>query len=272
MEQRNIETPDMDDYANISDNEQSDNKKSIIFKGLEISGEYIKIMFSDDWFTFSDSLSKLVGLLEDDPDADLAFSGSRQVILDENEADNLRHLGEKNKRKAYDRAPEEGYVNKLKNDFRYLFVSNQIGAPSDAIYRRGDKAALFDEKSNWASDVFLFMDILVKNPKFNSTTEPLISIGIHSGQYTEGFDEKDERVYNDYRYMYEKYGLSHSSMCRRHMAKEYVIKWHKGYAEADSLGIGRGLYTAMCLRELVLTVKSFVLSRLRRIAKGNTAS
>ena len=44
MKQRNIETPDMDDYANISDNEQSDNKKSIIFKGLEISGEYIEIL------------------------------------------------------------------------------------------------------------------------------------------------------------------------------------------------------------------------------------
>ena len=46
------------------------------------SGEYIKIMFSDDWFTDSKSLGAFVEMLDDNPDVMLAFCGSRQVMLD----------------------------------------------------------------------------------------------------------------------------------------------------------------------------------------------
>ena len=44
MEQKNIETPDLDNYENINDNQQSDNKQSIIFKRVDITGEYIEIL------------------------------------------------------------------------------------------------------------------------------------------------------------------------------------------------------------------------------------
>ena len=46
------------------------------------TGEYIKIMFSDDWFTDKNSLQVWVRLLDENPRAMLAFSGSRQVMLD----------------------------------------------------------------------------------------------------------------------------------------------------------------------------------------------
>ena len=44
MEQKNIETPDMHNFEDINDNEQSDNKQSIIFKRVDITGEYIEIL------------------------------------------------------------------------------------------------------------------------------------------------------------------------------------------------------------------------------------
>ena len=40
----------------------------------EAKGEYVKIMFSDDWFTDADSLEKMAALLDNKPEASLAFS------------------------------------------------------------------------------------------------------------------------------------------------------------------------------------------------------
>ena len=37
------------------------------------------------------------------------------------------------------------------------------GAPSATIYRKGRFPTLFDEQSNWASDMFLYFDLLEKN-------------------------------------------------------------------------------------------------------------
>lgn len=174
------------------------------------TGEYIKIMFSDDWFTYSDSLSKFVMLLDSHPDVDFAFSGNMQVSTID----------------SYARAATREYVEMLQKDYRYLFLSNLIGAPSNTIYRRRT-GALFDEKSNWASDVFLYFELLKKGKGFEYTTEPLISIGIHDNQYTESFKKKDKRISNDYTYMFLKYGLLESEMCRTYFKQTYLLPYYR---------------------------------------------
>ena len=58
----------------------------------EAQGEYIKIMFSDDWFTAPDSLEKMVSLLDRSPEASLAFCGTMQVMLPEDEPVSYTHL------------------------------------------------------------------------------------------------------------------------------------------------------------------------------------
>ena len=184
-------------------------------------GEFIKIMFSDDWFTYSDSLKKMVTALENSHEAGLVFCGSMQV----------------SKSKSYSRKPENGYVEKLQKDYRYLFISNQIGAPSDTLYRR-ELNVKFDEKSNWASDVFLYMEILKKNPNFVFLGEPLISIGIHDNQYTEIFSENDSRIFKDYQYMFEKYNLQDSKECRDYFLYKYLIRYPDGTKEAVKAGYG----------------------------------
>ena len=182
-------------------------------------GELVKIMFSDDWFTNEDSLEILVGLLEKNPQASMAFSGSMQVSSNN----------------QYERAATPDYIEHLKNDYRYLFISNQIGAPSDIIYRR-KLNVLFDEKSNWASDVFLYFEILQTNPLFSWTDKPIISIGIHDHQYTESFSKKDKRVFEDYRNLYEKYQLSKSTECKEFFLKTYLLPYHKGFITAKKCG------------------------------------
>lgn len=190
-------------------------------------GEYIKIMFSDDWFTYKDSLEKLVKLLEENKEADMAFCGNLQVSGKE----------------SYARKPEDGYIEKLQKDYRYLFISNQIGAPSNTLYRKKEGIA-FDEKSNWASDVFLYIEILKRNPAFEYIEEPLISIGIHENQYTESFSDGDERIVLDYAYMFQKYGLQNNQECRKYFLEQYLVKYEKGKQEALKHGYSKAEFAA----------------------------
>lgn len=314
---------------------------------IKAGGEYIKIMFSDDWFTFPTSLSRFVRMLDEYPDAVLAFSGSRQSILvGEDTQKNLKHLNRKSEGKSWDRAADEAFLAAFRKDFRILFQSDQIGAPSAVLYRRGDAVQLFDEESGFASDVFLYMELLSKAEKERergrrahlgkntpkavpeivpeaapetspetvletalgaaaeivpgaaleiapeaapeilprtSTTkagdrgtgaagvrdlglcvcagEPLTTIGIHEHQYTESFGAKDERIYKDYRLLFQKYELQKSREYSRYFADEYLAKYHKPYAEAKRLGIPFSVFVTAHLREILATVQSFIKAR-----------
>ncbi|MCD8039705.1 MAG: glycosyltransferase [Lachnospiraceae bacterium] len=212
-------------------------------------GEYIKIMFSDDWFTDEKSLGAYVELLDKAPGAMLAFSGSRQVELD-------------NAMKYRDRCASPAFIGALRSDYRHLFCGNGIGAPSATIYRRGESLTMFDEKSNWASDMYLYFDLLIKSPEFAYTTRPLISIGEHKSQYTESFSEKDRRIYNDYRYMYEKYGLRESRECSEYFTRSFIVKYGRGMSEAGKLGIGRLTYLRAFVMELFDSVRCFAAARM----------
>lgn len=183
------------------------------------SGEYIKIMFSDDWFTYPDSLERYVSMLEEHPEADLAFSNSMQVSATESSK----------------RSISSEFLPRLKQDWRLLFLGNEIGAPSGVIYR--NNGTMFDEKSNWASDVELYFLILEKNPHFVSTDCPLVSIGLHEEQYTHSFSSRDDRIFNDYLYMYQKHKLWENEACREFFLKEYVVKFGKGLGTAKECHI-----------------------------------
>jgi glycosyltransferase involved in cell wall biosynthesis len=231
------------------------------------TGEYIKIMFSDDWFTSKDSLGAFVNLLDINSKAIFAFSGSRQVMLDGQKIGNMQHVTIEHSKTSYDRYAPKEYIDKLRNDYRYLFQSNQIGAPSATIYRRIDgEAVLFDEKSNWASDVFLYFDLFEKSETpseaFAYTENSLVSIGVHVNQYTEMFGERDMRIYNDYKYMYTKYNLSQSKECREHFAGKYIVKYHKGLKEAKTLEIESGIVAQKYVSELKDSIRCFIGSRL----------
>jgi glycosyltransferase involved in cell wall biosynthesis len=237
------------------------------------TGEYIKIMFSDDWFTESESLGELVSLLDNNKTAIFAFSGSRQVMLDGQDIGNMQHVTNEHNKTSYDRYAPSEYIDKLKNDYRYLFQSNQIGAPSATIYRR-DKSGdvtLFDEKSNWASDVFLYFELFSKaankEKAFAYSTKPLISIGVHENQYTETFSERDMRIYNDYKYMYTKYELRQSRECREYFAKNYIVKYHQNIKEAKSLGIGANVVIQKYLAEFKESIRCYINHHLSKTEK-----
>ncbi len=182
------------------------------------TGQYIKIMFSDDWFTYADSLERYVRLLEEQPEADFAFSSSMQV----------------SDSSSYERKISEEFITSLTSDYTRIFRGNQAGAPSGTIYR--NNGILFDEKSNWASDLELYLHLLSVNPRFAYTHDPLISIGLHGEQYTHMFSEKDDRIFYDYLFLYEKYRLQENQECRQFFFDEYIMKFDKGMKMAMRCG------------------------------------
>ena len=188
------------------------------------SGEYVKIMHHDDWFTDKGSLGKFVRLLAEHPEADLAFCGTRQVAVDQ----------------SYDRHISSAEAALIKEDYRNLYLGNTIGAPSATIYKKS--VADYDENLVWLVDMEFYMHILKNNPQFVYTKKPLLSIGISSTQLTEECIGDEEINVREYGYIYKKYCL--------HEVKEYSDKLFQvfmdnnaSYENAKDFAISRLTYT-----------------------------
>ena len=106
------------------------------------SGEYIKILHHDDWFTRKDSLRKFVTMLDEDTSADFAFCATYQCDADQN-ITYLHH-------------PNESQLAELKKNALVLFNGNFIGSPSTTIFRRRSDVS-FDGKLKWVVDIDFYI-------------------------------------------------------------------------------------------------------------------
>lgn len=153
------------------------------------SGEYIKILHHDDWFSSASSLGKFVDLLEKNPDTDLAFCSSLNI----NPAGQMVNLHQ----------PPESVIKNITRDPTLLFLGNQIGSPSATIFRKQDHLE-FDENLKFDVDIDFYIRLLTTNPKLAYTKENLINITAGSqNQVTAQFKwnglEVFERFYLYYR-------------------------------------------------------------------------
>lgn len=153
------------------------------------SGEYIKMMHHDDWFADNNSIEQFVKMLDDNPDADIAFSGSNQVCKDS----------------VTSRAIENNRAKELRKSYRALYAGNWIGAPSATIIR--NKHQLFDENVKWLVDIELYMRILKDNPRFEYTKKPLVSIGVGEAQLTNSCESNWHLQLYEYKYVLNKLRL-----------------------------------------------------------------
>lgn len=188
----------------------------------EATGEYIKMMFHDDWFTERDSLRKFVGLIEAS-DAEFAFSGSKQVSSDWHY---LRHI-------------RDDDLRLIEEDISNIYVGNVIGAPSATIFK--NNRLLFDIKLRWLIDMDFYLsfmrgvkffnkskvDNLSKNTKicFAHTDEPLVSIGISEDQLTNYCIKHPNVARFEYLYVARKHGLINNPIYRQYLWSQ-MIKPH----------------------------------------------
>ena len=190
------------------------------------NGEYIKMMHHDDWFTDQDSLKQFVDMLDSNPNAILAFSGSRQVDLDKQ-----IDINKLEENAFYDRhiSPED--AEELANDIYYLYICQCIGAPSATIYRKN--SLKYDGELTWLMDAEYYMhlmqvasvvpvdtvhesgatsqlDVVPEKERknvFTYTTSPLVSIGTSGTQLTEAVGQDGEINVFEYGYIMNEFDL-----------------------------------------------------------------
>lgn len=158
----------------------------------QATGEYIKILHHDDFFTSDNSLNKFVRFLDANPTCSFAFSGT---VID------LVLL----KTKKIHSCSNKQFSKMIKQPDR-LFFSNYIGAPSATIIRR-DSLLMFDESMKWLVDVDWYMQLIYQNPNVIFSKEPLICT-VHGGegQITQSVYSDKEVQVREHAYLFEKLG------------------------------------------------------------------
>lgn len=122
------------------------------------SGDLIKIMHHDDWFTSSTSLGEFVDLIGDDQNVGFAFSGVNTQSPGSNV---FKHQFASTKD-----------INALELNRMPLMLRNCIGPPSSTIVRR-ECFKNYRENLQWLVDVFQYAEIL-ESTKFAFTPKALI--------------------------------------------------------------------------------------------------
>lgn len=157
-------------------------------------GEYIKILHHDDWFSSPQSLSKFVKLLDENPDADIAFSASCDINAN-------------NEKKTH--IANETFLSNLREETETIYTGNQLGAPSVCIFR--NKNYTFDPNLIWLVDIDFYMQVIMKKKSFTFTSEILVNIGVSEFQITrQCLTEAKVRI-SEKIYLYKKYNLNNKS-------------------------------------------------------------
>ncbi len=125
------------------------------------SGDYIKMLHHDDWFSDGSSLAQFVGMLDAYPSANFAFCASWKV-------DRTGVTVGINRPAPYQ-------LRRLARDPCSLYSGNFVGAPSATIFRR-KASSEFDRKLKWLVDVDSYISILRKNGCFVFATKPLVCV------------------------------------------------------------------------------------------------
>ena len=151
-------------------------------------GLYIKMMHHDDWFSSNDALEKLVELIEEHPDNNLAFCGSKNISLDGSVVS--QH------------AITDSYASIIHNHPEFIFFNNVIGAPSVTLFKKND--FLFDESLKYVVDIDYYIRLLKSNPQFAYTKDFLINIGLSDTQVTKSAIHNRNLLIFEYSHTYQK--------------------------------------------------------------------
>lgn len=161
------------------------------------TGNYVKIMHQDDWFSGCDSLGKMVDMLDNNPRAILGFTGTNQVSSES----------------SFSREISIKELLLIGVNYNNLYYGNYIGAPSATIYRNCDVS--FDNKLDWLMDVDFYLTLLKRNRHFAYSREHLINIGVSDTQMTQICLNDGELMKREYDYVYQKHGLRRYYLCRK---------------------------------------------------------
>ena len=160
--------------------------------------DLIKIMFQDDWFTQKESLARMVEKLAYES-ADVVFSANYEVYSS----------GEIVYRKA-----AKNFLSEQSKDLSAIYRTNQLGAPSNLLYRAED--IYFDINYTWLMDVDFYLRLL-NNKRMVYDTRPNICIGHDGDQLSDYYYRKPFKVLKETCGLYNKYNWLHNNKNRKYI-------------------------------------------------------
>ena len=155
----------------------------------QASGQWIKIMHDDDWFSDSESLAAFADATRQ-TDKSFIFSGYYNVP---------ENTGKKEQVQI---SSLRWYA--LKKNPVSLLSKNVIGPPSVTLYR-SHQGIHYDKQMKWLVDMDFYIRYL-KTTEPYYIDQPLVSIGIHSSQVTAGSKLKPEVEIPEHLLLLEKTG------------------------------------------------------------------
>lgn len=153
------------------------------------TGDLIKILHHDDYFTHSEALATFVHAYAQQPDILFWFSG---------------HYDDFSGKKK-NSCVSAKLVAKIEKQPTRLLLMNIIGAPSTTLFHKTiTKHILFDEQTHWMVDVIFYIDVLLQYHKIGYVPQPLVSIAAGSHlqvtNTTKGIRKVQENIYAFSRY------------------------------------------------------------------------
>lgn len=225
-------------------------------RAIELSsGEYVKILHHDDWFTSADSLRKFVELLDDDRGADFAFSATQVIDV-------------LNNRQWLHKCSKDDFE-ALKSSPRALFVANMVGAPSATIFRRSAYVVEFDPKLKWLVDIDFYIAMMLQGVRVAMTSDPLITTPTNvDHQVTESCIGNAVVELGEYQYVFRKHSacLANYSLARKHLRSLFERYRARTKGDLDKMGVPLTLDEGTFLSLGIRSYPVAVLARL--VGKG----
>lgn len=156
------------------------------------SGEWIKIMHDDDWFSNADSLESFAIAARENSDA-FIFSSFINFQFSDNTSQQV--------------SPSSFRLRKLKQDPVILLSRNCIGVPSVTMYKK-EMGIQYDPTMKWLVDIDFYIRLLEQQP-FKHIDKPLINVGFSENQLTTMFHNKPEIEIPEYVQLLKKTGTKH---------------------------------------------------------------
>jgi glycosyltransferase involved in cell wall biosynthesis len=152
------------------------------------SGQWIKVMHDDDWFSAPNSLQ----LFAEATEAGKAFIFSYyQNVLESGE-------------KEFKAFPEAWRARIVRNPVN-LLAYNVIGPPSVVMVKKGIKHT-YDERLKWRVDIDFYIRLLKESKNFEVIKNTLINVGISESQVTNSCINQPQVELPEGLLLLEKYG------------------------------------------------------------------
>lgn len=143
------------------------------------SGELIKIMHHDDYFTSKSSLHSFVSAFNDS-EVNFVCCSSKIIYL--------------NDLTSFENRQSDGQIIRIRKQPEFLFFRNVIGAPS-AVMFRNKREIRFDPDYKWLVDVEFYIRYIKKFKGFETISESLVTVVAgETGQITQSISKDKERV------------------------------------------------------------------------------